>query len=48
MAKFTEELQEKIVLLIEEDTFTITEICDILNISRKTFYEWRDRWNREN
>lgn len=42
MAKYSERLVQKIVRLIEEDVYTITEICDTLNISRKTFYEWRN------
>jgi transposase len=42
MSKFTEELQEKIISLIEEDTFSVTEICNHLQISRKSFYEWKD------
>ena len=43
MAKYTEKLAEKIVSLIEEDTFSITEICKHLKITRKSFYEWRDK-----
>ncbi|MFV0331983.1 MAG: transposase, partial [Dysgonomonas sp.] len=42
MAKYTDRLVEKIVSLIEEDTFSISEICSILKISRKSFYEWKD------
>lgn len=42
MSKYTEELVHKIADLIEEDTFTITEICDMLRITRKTFYQWRE------
>lgn len=42
MAKYSEKLVEKIVSLIEEDAYTITDICAILNISRKTFYGWRE------
>jgi hypothetical protein len=42
MAKYSEKLTEKIVKLIEEDRYTISDICSILNISRKTFYSWRD------
>ena len=41
MAKYTEKLVEKIVTLIEEDTYNISEICSMLRISRKTFYEWK-------
>ncbi len=43
MAKYTERLAEKIVSLIEEDTYSITEICKYLKITRKSFYEWRDK-----
>lgn len=42
MAKYTDKLVERIVSLIEEDTFSISEICSILKISRKSFYEWKD------
>ncbi|MDU1891033.1 MAG: phBC6A51 family helix-turn-helix protein [Dysgonomonas sp.] len=40
MAKFNDELVDKIVSLVEEDTYSITEICDMLNIGRKTYYRW--------
>ena len=43
MAKYTERLAEKIVSLIEEATYSITEICKHLKITRKSFYEWRDK-----
>ena len=43
MAKYTERLAEKIVSLIEEDTYSITEICKHMKITRKSFYEWRDK-----
>ena len=43
MAKYIERLAEKIVSLIEEDTYSITEICKHLKITRKSFYEWRDK-----
>lgn len=42
MAKYTDRLVEKIASLIEEDTFSISEICSMLKISRKSFYEWKD------
>jgi len=42
MAKYSNKLVEKIIDLIEEDTYSITDICTILNISRKTFYTWRE------
>jgi hypothetical protein len=39
--KYSERLVEKIVRLIEEDEYTISEICDALKISRNSFYEWK-------
>lgn len=42
MAKYNERLVNKIVRLIEEDIYTIGEICDGLRISRNTFYEWKN------
>lgn len=42
MAKYSKEIIEKIVKLIEEDTYSITDICHLLYISRKTFYAWND------
>ncbi|SBW10306.1 conserved hypothetical protein [uncultured Dysgonomonas sp.] len=41
MAKYTERLVGRIISFIEEDTYSISEICNALNINRKTFYEWR-------
>lgn len=41
MAKYTERLVERIISFIEGDTYSISEICNALNINRKTFYEWR-------
>ena len=42
MAKYNERLTAKIARLIEEDIYTIGEICDALKISRFTFYEWKN------
>lgn len=41
MAKYTEKLVKRIVELIEQDIYTVSEICNILRINRKTFYEWK-------
>lgn len=41
MAKYNEKLTAKIVRFIESGTYSISEICNALNIHRKTFYEWR-------
>ncbi len=42
MAKYCDEIIDKIVNLIEEDNYTTTQICEIVGISRKVFYEWRN------
>lgn len=42
MAKYSEKLVDKIVNMIEEDYYTITQICEIVGISRKVFYQWRN------
>lgn len=42
MAKYNQKLVEKIVFLIEQDLYTITEICNIVKVNRKTFYEWKN------
>ncbi len=39
--KYNDRLVKKIVTLIEEDVYTISEICNVLRISRETFYEWK-------
>lgn len=41
MAKYSQKLVDKIVALIEEDNYTITDICKVLGINRKTFYAWK-------
>lgn len=42
MSKYSEELVNRIVNLIEEDTYTVTEICRMVGITRKSFYEWKE------
>lgn len=41
MAKYSKALVEKMMVMIEEDEFTITDICRILGVSTKTYYAWR-------
>lgn len=41
MAKYSERMTDVIVSLIEEDYYSIKEICRMARISRKSFYEWR-------
>ncbi len=42
MAKYSEKLAGKIITLIEDNNYTISEVCKILSISRKSFYEWKN------
>lgn len=42
MAKLTKKLIEEIALFIEQDSYTISEVCTMFGISRKTFYQWKD------
>ncbi|NDV77650.1 phBC6A51 family helix-turn-helix protein [Dysgonomonas sp. 511] len=41
MAKYSEAITERIVQLIEEDMYTLSEICKAVGINRKTLYQWR-------
>ena len=41
MAKYDKELTEKICSLIKADSYTIAEICIIVDIAESTFYEWQ-------
>ncbi|MDR2001591.1 MAG: hypothetical protein LBQ74_01020 [Prevotella sp.] len=42
MAKYETELTEKIISLIEDEFFTISQVCKATGISRQTFYYWMD------
>ena len=44
MAKYTEELGKKIADAIEQDEYTLGEICAMYSISRKTFYQWARKY----
>ena len=41
MARYNKTLVNNIINLIEEDNYTITEICRISGISRMIFYKWK-------
>ncbi len=41
MGKFNQLFIEKVVTLIEEDNYTMTDICRIMGVSRKMFYQWK-------
>lgn len=41
MRKYNKSMIDRIISLIEEDTLTIVDICKMVGISRKVFYEWK-------
>ena len=40
--KYNDELVKEIATLIEEDNFSITDICRMVGIGRVIFYRWKD------
>lgn len=42
MAKYTQKLVDEICRYIETDFYSISDICNMFNISRKSFYQWKD------
>lgn len=40
MAKYNKKIVDKIADLIREDSYTIAEICEKVNISKDTYYDW--------
>lgn len=42
MAKYSEELVERVIFLIEEEFYTTTQVCKGLGISRQAYYNWMD------
>lgn len=42
MIKYSKKVVERIVELIQTDTYTIAEICQQVRISQATFHRWRD------
>lgn len=42
MTKYSNKNKDRIVELIETDAYTVSDICDMMRISRKTFYEWKN------
>lgn len=42
MAKYSNKIKDRIVELVETDAYTVSDICNMVNISRKTFYEWKN------
>ena len=42
MAKYSEELVDKVIFLIEEEFYTTTQVCRALGFSRQAYYGWLD------
>ena len=42
MAKYGKKLVDEIVLLIEEDNYTISDVCKVVGVSRTMFYKWQN------
>jgi len=40
--KYSPKIKSKIVELLKADTYTISEICSIVGIATRTFYEWQN------
>lgn len=43
MAKYSKKLVERICELISTDSYTIAEICKMVNISERSYYGWQSR-----
>ncbi len=42
--KYNKRISRKICELIEADTFTVREICDMVKIAPSTYHEWANRY----
>ena len=40
-AKFSKKIVKRIVELIKSDTYTIAEVCQMVGIAPRTFYDWQ-------
>lgn len=41
MGKYSQALCDKIAALVEEDNYSVTNICKMVDVSRKVFYHWK-------
>ena len=41
MKKYNKKIVEHILTMIRSDTYTITEVCNNVGITRQTFYQWQ-------
>ncbi|MGI6048869.1 MAG: phBC6A51 family helix-turn-helix protein [Petrimonas sp.] len=42
--KYSKKIRDEIYNLIASDSYTITEICSIVGISRNTYYDWLQKY----
>jgi transposase-like protein len=42
MAKYNRKIVDRIVELLSSDTYTIAEVCKMVNISETIFYRWKE------
>jgi len=42
--KLTKKMRDRIIEMIQSDTYTYTEICAACGINQRTFYYWRERF----
>lgn len=43
MAKYNKKVVEKICNLLKSDSYTVAEVCRIVGISERSFYEWQSK-----
>jgi transposase-like protein len=41
MAKYNKKMADRIVKLLRSDSYTISEVCDMVNIAESTYYKWQ-------
>lgn len=41
MAKYSKKMADRITKLLESDSYTVTEVCKMVNIAESTFYKWQ-------
>lgn len=41
MAKYNKKIAQRIVSLLRSDSYTVVEVCSMVNIAESTFYQWK-------
>jgi transposase-like protein len=44
MAKYSKKIVKRVIELMKSDTYTIAEICAIVGIAPRTFYDWQNEY----